>query len=240
MNIRFCLIFLLIGSFLSVSCATTADSIPTSVKETLSSVDWDLSQLQRSEIGDLALFHQLTRYYLVSEPADKVWNCYRNNDLSAGWRGPIGRFGALYDPYSGVLYTPGKGPIPRIRTDQIVFLDLLIEAFMHITAVFQISDIDDDLKLIEFTYLEQNITHGRQEIRIFPVQSDGKSMSLVRHRTWYRSQSKIRDRFFYAPYHTQTIDEYHFRIAMMNDLPLTVVTEKRVKKRGLIPSDQSL
>ncbi|MDF1566499.1 MAG: hypothetical protein RQ801_04260 [Spirochaetaceae bacterium] len=240
MNNRLNLIALLIGSFFFVSCTTAADSIPTSVKGILSSVDWNLSELRCSDVSDLSLFQQHTRYYLVSGSADEVWSSYKNADLSAGWRGPIGRFGALYDPYSDVLYTPGRGPVPGIRTGQIVFLDLLIEAFLHITAAFQISDIDDDLHLIEFTYLEQNISQGRQEIRIFPVQSDEKFRTIVRHRTWYRSGSNIRDRFFYTPYHTQTIDEYHFRIAMMNNLLLTAVTERMMKKRGLIPSDQPL
>jgi hypothetical protein len=239
-NNRLSPIALLIGFLFLVSCTTAADSIPTNVKEILSSVDWDLSELRCSDVSDLTLFQQHTRYYLASASADEVWNHYKSTDFSVGWRGPIGRFGALYDPYFDVLYTPGKRPVPGIRTGQIVFLDLLIEAFLHITAAFQISDIDDELHIIEFTYLEQNISQGRQEIRIFPVQSDGKFITLVRHRTWYRSGSNIRDRFFYAPYHTQTIDEYHFRIAMMNDMALTAVTEKKMKKRGLIPPDQPL
>jgi hypothetical protein len=95
------------------------------------------------------LFQQHTRYYLASASADEVWNHYKSTDFSVGWRGPIGRFGALYDPYFDVLYTPGKRPVPGIRTGQIVFLDLLIEAFLHITAAFQISDIDDELHIIE-------------------------------------------------------------------------------------------
>ena len=232
------LIFVL-AAFLAVcSCATETNSVPRAIREYLDSYDWRLDMFRKSDVSDLSGFRSHERWYEVDGRLADVWSVYTHIRPDEQWKGPIARFGALYDPETSEFITKGSDHIPNVEEGQILFLDLLIESFLHVPTSFQISRIDENRKIIEFTYLEQNTSHGCQELSFYPA-ADGKS-TLIRHRSWFRSDSPVRDALFYRSYHTQTVDEFHWSVAKRSGLDIDAMSPREIKRKGLLPSEQPL
>jgi len=226
--VLFCIVVL-------AACATSQEPVPGAIREFLDEYGWQMDRFTRSDVSDLSGFRDHVRWYLVDRDADEVWRSYTTVSPATQWRGPIARFGLLYDPETRRMYTRASRSFPNIDVGQIYFLDLLIEAFLHVPTAFQVSDVNEASRSIEFTYLDQNTSHGHQEILFFEIIRGEDRFTLIRHRSWFRSGSKLRDALFYPPYHTRTVDEYHQRIAEDFDFDIRPLSDRRLRKKGLSP-----
>ena len=193
---------------------------------------------RESDVSDLTDFQFHERWYLLDGNLEEVWSLYTEISPAAQWNGPIAHFGLLYDPNTSAILTPANRDFPPIEVGNILFLDLLIEEILHVTTSFQISRLDNQTKTIEFTYLEQNTSHGCQELKFYPA--EGGTRTLIRHRSHFKSESPLRDALFYRPYHNQTVDEFHWTVAKQSGMNLDVMRLREVKKKGLLPSEQPL
>ena len=217
------------------SCASEPDAVPRTIREFLDSYDWRMDVFRKSDVSDLSDFRRHERWYVIGGATESVWKRYANLRAGEQWTGPIARFGALYDPNTSEILTRESGDT-TVEEGQIVFLDLLIEAFLHIPTAFQISRIDEESRTIEFTYLEQNTSHGCQELRFFPL--EGGESTLIRHRSWFKSGSPVRDALFYPSYHTQTVDEFHWSMAKRSGTDIDAMRTRQVRRKGLLPEEQ--
>lgn len=74
--------------------------------------------------------------------------------------------------------------------------------------MFEISKVDHENKIIEFTYLKDNKSNGRQTLYFSEV--DG--VTTIEHYTIYNSGSDFRDKNLYPHFHTVALDDFHNRM----------------------------
>lgn len=136
-----------------------------------------------------------------------VWNCYRHVNFVRAWNGKSVSFGLLIVKYSNsVIYTKNTF-LPEADTGQVYFLDLkLIKGLFNIPVAFEITNIDEDLKIMEFSYIDGNKSQGKQTIRFF---ENGDGKTRIVHKSFFRSNSSFRDKILYPYFHKKFIREFH-------------------------------
>lgn len=226
--------FVLITLITLISCSSGPSQIPNSVGAFLESYNWNIEQFSPSDVSELSDFREDDRYYLITENPSNVWAPYSSLDPLLIWQGRMARFGASYDPENHQTYT-SVDDVPPVVEGQIVMLDLVVEDFLHMPVAFQVTSIDAESHSIVFTYLEENKSHGRQKIQLFLFESEGTVFTVLRHQTWYRSDSGFRDAFFYSHYHSQMIDEFHKSVASESHYKVKVISVKKLNKMGFQP-----
>jgi len=219
------LFYALILILLLVSCAGNIDSNQTSVSE--------MEHMVQSNTEDLTQFREHIRYYIIDRDLETVWEAYTAVSLERYWQGPVATFNSMFNPDTGELFSAGDPDIPAVSENQIIKLNLLIDDYIHIPVYFQIKTVNTENKVIEYVYMEQNTSHGKQVIRFFPYETDGIPRTLVKHLSWFQSGSSFRDALFYGHYHTQTVDEFHQSAADNAGYTVKPVTERYLRRNGI-------
>lgn len=230
------LIPFLLLTFLLSSCLTGGQrdsELPKKTQEFLNSCNWDFGSLEPSRLEDIRDPNIHSRYYLVDGDVESVWSLYIGSDPAGQWQGPIANLAAVYDPESAHLHTSPLVSGLTYSEGQIYFLDLTIEWFYHVTAAFMISDIDPGRRILAFNYLDNNTSKGRQEITFTGLNNGGGNQTLIRHRSWYKSDSDFRD-VLYGPYHEEALDEFHFNIIRGSGMSSRIMSRKKLEKKGAV------
>ena len=148
-------------------------------------------------------FHQKT--YVVNGSIDSVWNTYMSVRPNTAWNGELNQFEVAYSKNSDSLYLSTDTTLPPIELGMVYRLNLRIMKIMDVKVCFQISEIDQGAHIIEFTYGKDNKSHGKQRI----IMTKDGDQTIVIHYTYFKSSSKIRDKYFYPMFHEDCIDEFH-------------------------------
>lgn len=156
--------------------------------------------------SDVNSYHKHVKTFRVKSTLDKVWECYLKADPVEVWNGRIINFELLISKYSDSLLYESKGSFTVIDTGQVYFLNLkLLKGIFNIPVAFEIINIDKDRKIIEFSYIEGNVSKGKQTIQFIELE-DG-STEIV-HQSYFRSDSNLRDDI-YPFYHKKIIKDFH-------------------------------
>lgn len=135
-----------------------------------------------------------------------VWNNYRHANSVEMWNGRSVRFGLLISKKSNTVTYSRNDFSPEIDTGQVYFLGLkFLKGLMNMPVAFEITSINQEDQIIEFSYLENNKSHGKQTIHII---DGGNGQTSIIHRTYFRSNSAIRDDL-YPFFHKKFIREFH-------------------------------
>lgn len=208
-------------------CATApgpaSPALPGSVARFLDRNGWDLSGYESSDIASLDGFFFHDRTYTSPAPPEQVWNAYVTLDPSEAWRTPRTRPGVVWDPAAARMYRP-PDPAPAFAAGQVYVIELRILGFFRIPASFRITRIDELERVMEFVYLERNLSNGVQRLRFLEQTGPGGSRSTtISHSTWYRSGRAFRDRALYGPFHTRIIDAFHSGVFLRAGLSLQIL-----------------
>lgn len=212
---------LVILSFMALAgCASTPASapggLPPVVRRFLDRADWNLAAEEDSDLADLGRYRRLDRRYIVAAPVEEVWRLYASVDPRLAWRTPMTRFGAAWDGEAGRLVLEGDEGLAAFRVGQVYVLELTIAGFYRIPVGFRITVIDEPGRVMEFVYLRDNKSNGKQLIALAPcVDGRGRPATVVEHRTWYSSGDGFRDDLLYPPFHYDIIDGFHRSIAAL-------------------------
>jgi len=151
-------------------------------------------------------------FYLKYNMQD-VWNFYRHINLAKIWNRHSVRLGLMIAKKSNSVIYRDNPAFPEIDTGQIYFFDIrLLKGLFNVPAAFEITDIDPERALVEFSYIDGNKSLGKQTIQFF---DNGGSMTRIVHRSYFKSQSMLREDFFYPPLHTKFIKEFHRSIRQL-------------------------
>lgn len=165
--------------------------------------------LEPTESTDGFCFHE--REYVVKDSIVKIWSHYLNTNPGDAWNvGKMG-FGMLYSKNENTLIYPSE-KVDRIETGQVVYLNLNLLKIKDIATAFEIIKVDDLKRIIEFSYVEDNPTHGKQQLN-FEVTSKG--YTKIVHRSYFKSESVLRDHFLYPYFHTRLTNTYHRNMKRM-------------------------
>jgi hypothetical protein len=156
---------------------------------------------------DISDFHLNEKVFFLKNSLPDVWESYRGINPAETWNHHSIRLGLLISKCTNsVTYTRNQ-VFPEIDTGQVYFLNLrLIKGIFNIPVAFEITNIDFSRQLMEFSYIENNKSLGKQSIRFFD-HGDGKTRIV--HQSYFRSGSNFRDNFLYPIFHKKFIREFH-------------------------------
>lgn len=148
-------------------------------------------------------FHE--REYLIKDSLLKVWGHYVHTNPSIAWNASRFSFAMLFSKSNNLLVYPNDC-IDGINQGQVIYLNLNVLKIKKLATAFEITTIDEREKVIEFSYVEDNITHGKQQLSFNQTR---KGFTKITHRTYFKSQSVLRDHFLYPYFHTRLTNTYH-------------------------------
>lgn len=148
-------------------------------------------------------FHE--REYLIKDSLLNVWMHYVQTNPSIAWNASRFSFGMLFSKNSNQLIYP-NGDVDGIDKGQIIYLNLNVLKIKKLATAFEITTVNDTKKVIEFSYVEDNITHGKQQLLFSQTR---KGFTKIIHCTYFKSQSALRDHFLYPYFHTRLANTYH-------------------------------
>lgn len=218
------LLFYAVFSF--VSCSTTATCygpLPGSVARYISVNGTDLSDYPLSCLEPIEDFNFHEREYNVYENSETVWRFYRRTEPRLAFEGRIIDFGLLFNPDDSAVYTRSE-PSPFFAEQQIYVLNLKALGVYNFPVAFQVTRIDNEEKMIEFIYMQENIANGFQRI-YFEESFDekGRPVTHIRHISFFKSSRRFQDKVLYPPFHQQTIDDFHRNVLKANRLTWTKI-----------------
>jgi hypothetical protein len=160
--------------------------------------------LKRKSVPDEFYCQEL--HYKIDEDLPTVWKRYIQTSPAESWDGKRVSFGLLCSkPSERVVYRGGE--FSKIDTGQVIFLNLrLLRGVYNLALAFEIIDVDEENKIVEFSYIEGNKSKGKQCLKFRPTQ-DGKTEII--HTSYFQSNSKVRDKFLYPFFHKRATNEFH-------------------------------
>lgn len=150
--------------------------------------------------------------YLIKEHFQKVWKLYANTNPGKLWNGKKVSFGLLLSRKDKKIVYNGEN-ISKIDTGQVVYLNLrLIKGLKNLATAFEIINIDRARRIIEFSYLNGNLSEGKQTLTFFETQ---KGYTRIIHTSYFKSNSIIKNYFLYPYFHTRITNEFHKNMKKM-------------------------
>jgi len=148
-------------------------------------------------------FHE--REYVVKDSLASVWLHYVYTNPGEAWNvGKMG-FGMMFSKPKNELVYPNDN-VERIEPGQVVYLNLNLLKIKNIATAFEIIRVDEQYNIIEFSYVEDNLTSGKQQLNFIQTT---KGYTKIVHRSYFKSKSVLRDHFLYPYFHTRMTNTYH-------------------------------
>jgi len=146
------------------------------------------------------------REYLVKDSLSKVWAHYVNTNPAEAWNAKKFNFALLFSKNHDEIFYPNQ-QVGKVEKGQIVYLNLnVLEGIKKLCAAFEIIRVDEKNKIIEFSYLEDNITHGKQQLHFVETP---KGYTKIVHCSYFKSKSRFRDHYLYPYFHNRLTNNYH-------------------------------
>lgn len=144
--------------------------------------------------------------YIINEDLFTVWKSYLQTSPAESWDGKRVSFGLLCSKASeNMVYQGDK--CAEIDTGQVIFLNLrLLRGVYNLALAFEIINVDEANKIIEFSYIKGNKSKGKQCLSFRPT-PDGKTEII--HTSYFQSDSRMRDKFLYPFFHRRATNEFH-------------------------------
>lgn len=159
--------------------------------------------------SDLADFRNYAKEYQIRERPDDVWNNYVNSSQTDIWDISKISFGMIYCRDSEAIVYADQ-TLDGLEPGRIYYINLkVLNGFYSLPVAFEITRIDVDERLIEFSYLKGGKAEGKQIIRIIDTE-DG--FSRINHSSYVKSNSGFRDKYLYPFFHNKLINEFHFNM----------------------------
>jgi hypothetical protein len=235
-RLRFFILLLVLGFSLQPCIAQTLrkiniDEIPQRrirkyiVSRSIDKMD-DFSSIHASWNKDIdkSDFNVIEKTFFLNCEPDEAWEFYRHANVFNIWNGKSVRFGLLISKCSNSIISTSKCSFHEIDTGDVYFLNLkLMKGLLNVQVAFEIISIDQDKRLLEFSYIENNKSSGKQSLQFL---DDGPGRTKIIHRSYFKSNSFLRDKIFYPYFHKKFITEFHSNmnhIISSKNLPFTII-----------------
>lgn len=161
---------------------------------------------------DLSGFTEYEKTYVVKENIDEVWNAYNNTSQTDVWdinRISVGMLVSQKD--QSIVYA--NQDLYGLKVGQLYYLNLkVLNGIYNLPVVFEIIKVDRLKRLFEISYLKGGKAQGKQVIQLVEAE-DG--FTRIIHKSYVKSNSKIRDKYLYPFFHNKIINEFHANMKKM-------------------------
>ena len=160
--------------------------------------------------------------YTIDEPLHDVWQKYISVSPSVSWDGKMISFGLLFSKKTDSILYRNENTYEGLDTSQVIYVNLRMMGGIYNLAVgFEITHIDTLNKQIQFSYIDGGKAKGIQTLQ-FTALNSGNTQLI--HQTYFKSESNLRDKYFYPTYHRKAINEFH-----RNILHESIINEEFIK-----------
>jgi hypothetical protein len=149
--------------------------------------------------------------YVIKDSLEKVWAHYVYTNPADAWNASKMRFGMLFSKHSNQLVYPND-VVQGIEPGQVVYLNLHVLKIKNIATAFEIIRVDQNNEVIEFSYLNDNQTIGKQKLQFIET---SRGFTKIVHCSYFKSKSVLRDHFLYPYFHTRLTNNYHRNMKRM-------------------------
>jgi len=155
---------------------------------------------------DLSCYSSNEMTFFLKGNLQDVWHGYVTANPSKSWNGRKVSFGLLVQKFPGTIYY-NNDSIMGVDTGQVYFLNLkLLLGIYKVPVAFEMITVDAQEKVIEFSYIEGNKSSGVQQVK-FSDFGDGRTKIV--HSSYFKSDSKFRDKNLYPFFHEKIVDDFH-------------------------------
>lgn len=151
-----------------------------------------------------AYSHHL-KTFLLKKDIQTVWNTYKNIHPRDTSMGKMVSFGVGYCKKQDQIIYPNSH-FAGIEPGQIIILNLNIFNLLTIAVAHEVGEVNEAEKYIKLCYTQHGKAEGSQWIRLVTTPEGDTE---VRHETFYKSDSVIRDKYLYPLLHEKAITEFH-------------------------------
>jgi len=166
------------------------------------------SELETSVSGkdELSEFMSYEKDFVIKEERDFVWDNYTYSSQTDVWDLNKISFGFLFDRNTESIVYANQIHY-GLEKGQIFYLNLrILNGIYNLPVAFEIIDVDRENMQIEFSYLKGGKTSGKQTIQLEETE---EGYTRIVHRSFVKSNSKIRDKYLYPYFHNKLIHEFH-------------------------------
>ncbi|MBL7966333.1 MAG: hypothetical protein JNK09_04990 [Prolixibacteraceae bacterium] len=147
--------------------------------------------------------------FQLERPLDSGWKAYLTAHPATVWQGKVVSCGMVYSQAEKKLIFPDD-QYSGLEVGQIFFIEMRIFFRMiHFPVCFMVTNIDENLRQITFSYISTGSSKGAQTIQLI---DSGKGFSQIIHSSIHQTENKLRDRTLYPIYHKKAIAEVHQNI----------------------------
>jgi len=172
------------------------------------------SELETSvnEQDELSEFINFEKVYIVKEKLEFVWDNYLYSSQTDIWDLNKISFGLLFNRNTeSIVYANQYHG--ELEKGQIYYLNLkILNGVYNLPVAFEMTDVDQENKTISFSYLKGGKAEGIQTIKL---EETDKGYTKIIHKSFVKSNSKIRDKYLYPYFHNKLINEFHGNMKKM-------------------------
>ena len=173
---------------------------------------------------DKSRFNLIEKSFFLDYDLSDVWDFYRHANMLEMWNGKSVRFGVLISKGTNTVINSYNSSFHEIDTGDVYFLNLkLLKGLLNVEVAFEIITIDLKQRIMEFSYIDNNKSLGKQSIQFF---DNGAGKTKIVHLSYFKSKSSVRDDLFYPYFHKKFIREFHKNMSSlikMRRLPFTIL-----------------
>ncbi len=150
-------------------------------------------------------FNLHSKSYEFGQDLETVWNGYLNIPPAMSWCGRRISFSFSYDTnLKDIRYIDDE--YKGLKENQLIFIEIkILFGLIKLAVTHQVNTISKDKHTIKLCYVEGGKSSGSQIISFEKAGTGTK----VTHNTWYKSDSKFRDKFLYPIIHERIINHFH-------------------------------
>lgn len=163
-----------------------------------------------SDTTDLSVFYFHRGTYTIKTDINSVWHTCMTVSPSDLWKGKMVSLSCIYNSNSDKISYNENRLFDTLAVNQIYFLNLrVLSGLLNVVASLKVTKIDAKEKIIVFKYIKGNKSIGKQTLFLTDL---GNNETLITHDTYFKSNSKFRDKRFYKHFHEIAITDLHKNI----------------------------
>ena len=113
-------------------------------------------------------FKMIEKTFYLTYSLSNVWDLYRHTNAISIWDKKSVRLGLVISKCSNSVIYGNNTSFPEIDTGQVYFLNLrLIKGLFNVPVAFEIINIDPVQQVVEFSYIDNNKSLGKQTLQFF-------------------------------------------------------------------------
>ena len=185
------------------------DRLPKVVQKMLTSNNIDLDRYSKSREYEANILHynRHIRQYEINMNPKELFATYANVSPKEAWNSKRAKLAMGYFDDTETIKYADKDEFGPIQVGDLYFLQLDVH-LGKVPVAFEISVVDHVNRIIRFNYLKQNKSNGLQTLYFMEHETD-PNKTILNHISYFKSDSRFRDKNAYIPFHNILIDDFH-------------------------------